>query len=74
MYVSVTQMKGSSVQEHRMQFKIGQVCLLNKALYGLKQTPRKWNQKFDGFMAELNFVRSYRDSCVYVKMVQRFTC
>ena len=49
------------------QFKKGQVCLLNKALYGLKHAPRRWNQKFDGFMAELNFVRSYRDSCDYVK-------
>lgn len=49
------------------QFKKGQVCLLNKALYGLKQAPSRWNQKFDGFMAELNFARRYRDSCVYVK-------
>lgn len=36
-------------------------------LYGLKQAPRMWNEKFDGYMSEIGFTQSLRDSCVYIK-------
>lgn len=51
------------------QFKKDEVCLLNKSLYGLKQSPKKWNQKFDGFMTE-GFEKSVRDHCVYIKTLE----
>ena len=34
------------------------VCKLNGSLYGLKQSPRKWNRRFDKFMARISFIRS----------------
>lgn len=43
------------------------VCKLKKSLYGLKQAPRQWYKRFDSFMTNQNFQRSYYDSCVYFK-------
>ncbi|CAA7015031.1 unnamed protein product [Microthlaspi erraticum] len=48
-----------------------QVCLLKKSLYGLKQSPRLWNKRFNKFMMEQKFLRSERDTCVYVKKVDQ---
>lgn len=46
------------------------VCLLRKSLYGLKQSPRRWNQRFDGFMRDQLFDKSSRDPCVYFRDAQ----
>jgi len=41
------------------------VCLLKKPLYGLIQAARKWNEKFDSFITELELTRSSSDPCIY---------
>lgn len=46
------------------------VCLLRKSLYGIKQSPRRWNQRFDGFMKDQLFERCNRDPCVYFRDAQ----
>ena len=43
------------------------VCRLKKSLYGLKQAPRQWYKKFDLFMAQHNFRKTFADHCVFVK-------
>lgn len=45
----------------------GRVCRLKKSLYGLKQSPRCWNDKFNSFMVENDFIRSTADPCIYVR-------
>uniref|UniRef100_A0A803QFD1 Reverse transcriptase Ty1/copia-type domain-containing protein n=1 Tax=Cannabis sativa TaxID=3483 RepID=A0A803QFD1_CANSA len=43
------------------------VYKLVKSLYGLKQAPRQWNRKFDAFMINHEFNRSYHDTYLYYK-------
>lgn len=53
-------------------FKNGNlVCLLNRSLYGLRQAAKMWNKKFNDYVIELGFVRSYSDYCVYIKMTPK---
>jgi len=46
----------------------GKLLKLHKSLYGLKRSPRNWNNKFNEFMLEENFVRSKNDYCLYIKI------
>lgn len=41
------------------------VCRLKKPLYGLIQSARKWNEKFDSFIAKFGLTRSSSDPCIY---------
>ena len=43
------------------------MCRLKKSLYALKQAPRQWHLKFDNFMHENSYSRSYSNHCVYFK-------
>lgn len=43
----------------------GLVCKLNRSIYGLKQASIAWNDRFDGFISKLRFVRSTNDFCLY---------
>lgn len=43
------------------------VCKLKKCLYGLKQAPRQWYRKFDSFMGEQGYKKTYNDHCVFLK-------
>ena len=43
------------------------VCRLKKSLYGLKQAPRQWYKKFESFMVDNDFHKTYADHCVFVK-------
>jgi len=38
-------------------------------LYGLKQSPRKWNKRFNEFVARIGFKCSMYDTCVYFKFL-----
>ena len=44
------------------------VYCLKKALYGLKQAPRAWYEKIDRYFLDTDFVRSYVDSNLYMKV------
>ena len=43
------------------------VCRLKKSLYRLKQAHKQWYIKFDTFMCNSGFHRTYKDQCCYFK-------
>jgi len=43
------------------------VLRLKKSLYGLKQSSRNWNNLFDSYLIEEEFIRSINDPCLYYK-------
>ena len=45
----------------------GYVRPLLRALYGHVEAPKLWNQEWAVFMVELGFMRSQRDSCLWIK-------
>lgn len=47
------------------------VCFLKRSLYGLKQSPRWWYKRFNSFMIDNGFHRSFSDCCVYVKSASK---
>lgn len=46
------------------------VYKLKKALYGLRQAPRTWNEKLNGVLHELEFVRCLKEPSLYRKKQQ----
>ena len=50
--VYVSQPPGFEIDQQR-----DKVYKLRKALYGLKQSPRAWNKRIDGFLAQQNFTK-----------------
>ena len=44
------------------------VCKLNRSIYGLKQVSRSWNQRFDKFVREYDFIQNEDDPCLYKKV------
>ena len=43
------------------------VCRLRKSLYGLKQAPQQWYRKFESFMNDNGYHKTWADHCVFVK-------
>lgn len=43
------------------------VCHLKKSFYGLNQTPRRWYKKFDSFIIQHNFKKTFAYHYVFVK-------
>ena len=43
------------------------VCKLKKSLYGLKQAPRQWYKKFEYFMREQGYKKTFLDYCVFLQ-------
>ena len=50
----------------KVKGKENMVCKLKKTLYGLKQAPQKWYKKFDSFMMNREYKRTFTDPYVFV--------
>ena len=48
--------------------KEDKVYRLKKALYELKQAPRAWYNKIDSYLIHQGFMRSMRETTLYVKI------
>lgn len=42
------------------------VCKLNKAIYGLKQAPRAWYLELRQFLIESSFIKSHKDTSLFM--------
>jgi len=51
----------------RTGMKRNLVCQVLRSLYGLKQAAPVWNQKIDGFLIKIGFVRSDADPSLYIE-------
>lgn len=60
--IYMEQPEGFEVQKEK-----DMVCLLKRSLYGLKQSPRQWYKRFDTFITQKGFQRSFYDACLYFK-------